>query len=81
MKYATSPFTLGLLTAAVVALTACGGGGGGSSASAPVPTSAKSITVMDGLIENALSASTATRTASATRRKFRVSRTAWAKLP
>lgn len=52
MKISTSHFTSGLITAAVVTLTACGSGGGsgvGSPATTPVST-----TVMDGLIKDAL---------------------------
>lgn len=51
MKISTSQFTLGLIAAAVVSLTACGGGGGGT---AGVDTTAVTTTVMDGLILNAL---------------------------
>ena len=51
MKISTPQFTLGLIAAAVVSLTACGGGGGGT---AGVDTTAVTTTVMDGLIYNAL---------------------------
>ena len=54
MKTLTPYFRLGLVTAAVAALTACGGGGGGSPDKAPVATTPISTTVMDGLIQNAL---------------------------
>ena len=50
MKSSTSHFTLGLIAAAVLTLSACGGGGdGGVAGTTPVTT-----TVMDGLIQNAL---------------------------
>lgn len=56
MKISKPHFTLGLITAAVLALTACGGGGGGTTGTGatPVAMSAVTTTVMDGLIENAL---------------------------
>jgi mono/diheme cytochrome c family protein len=50
MKANKNYFTLSLIGAAVVALTACGGGGG----SGPLGTTSISTTVMDGLIQNAL---------------------------
>ena len=49
MKASKNYFTLSLIGAAVVALTACGGGGSGASGTASIST-----TVMDGLIQNAL---------------------------
>ena len=49
MKISTHQFTLGLIAAAVVSLTACGGGGTAGVGTTPVTT-----TVMDGLIYNAL---------------------------
>ncbi|NDP41006.1 MAG: hypothetical protein GZ093_20175, partial [Rhodoferax sp.] len=51
MKISNSQFTLGLIAAAVVSLTACGGGG---SVDANGNTTAVTTTVMDGLIYNAL---------------------------
>ena len=57
MKISTSNFTLGLIAAAVVSLAACGGGGSNTAATNPLPAIAKTsqtVTVMDGLIENAL---------------------------
>ena len=59
MKIVKSHFTLGLIAAAVVSLSACGGGGSSTVAANanPVPTIAKTsktFTVMDGLIQNAL---------------------------
>src|SRR5665647_3801192 len=58
MKIVKSHFTLGLIAAAVVSLSACGGGGSTVATNTnPVPTIArtsKTVTVMDGLIQNAL---------------------------
>lgn len=58
MKIVKSHFTLGLIAAAIVTLTACGGGGSTVATNTnPVPTIArtsKTVTVMDGLIQNAL---------------------------
>lgn len=52
MKICTPHFTLGMIAAAIVTLTACGGGGG--SDAVPVATTPVTPTVLDGLIENAL---------------------------
>jgi trimeric autotransporter adhesin len=55
MKTVIPHFTLSLMAAALVTLTACGGGGGSaSSVPTPASTTAVSTTVMDGLIQNAL---------------------------
>lgn len=51
MKISKSQFTLGLIAAAVISLTACGGGG---SADITGNTTPVTTTVMDGLISNAL---------------------------
>jgi len=53
MKITTSHFTFGLIAAAVVTLTACGGGGSAGTSTPGAGTPVTS-TVMDGLITNAL---------------------------
>lgn len=54
MKISQQTFALGLISAAIATLAACGGGGGDTSVTTPVATTAVTTTVMDGLIQNAL---------------------------
>jgi hypothetical protein len=54
MKIRQQTFALGLISAAIATLAACGGGGGDTSVTTPVATTAVTTTVMDGLIQNAL---------------------------
>jgi mono/diheme cytochrome c family protein len=54
MKFPASHFTLGLIAAAALTLTACGGGSGGSDNSSTVAITTVTPTVMDGLIGKAL---------------------------
>lgn len=54
MKISNQTFALGLISAAIATLAACGGGGGDTSVTTPVATTAVTTTVMDGLIQNAL---------------------------
>ena len=54
MKISPQTFTLGLVSAAIATLAACGGGGSAPTTATPVATTAVTTTVMDGLIQNAL---------------------------
>lgn len=54
MKFPASPFTLGLIAAAALALTACGGGSGDSDDGSTVAMTTVTPTVMDGLISKAV---------------------------
>lgn len=54
MKFPASHFTLGLIAAAALTLTACGGGSGGSDDGNTTAMTTVTPTVMDGLISNAV---------------------------
>lgn len=54
MKISKQTFALGLISAAIATLAACGGGGGDTTDATPVATTQVATTVMDGLIQNAL---------------------------